>query len=293
MTEMKRFTDTEKWSDPWFRKLSPTMKSFWVFICDKCDNAGVWKVDMEAAAFFIGEQVAESDALFALGERVEKLSPEKWWIVKFIAFQFGELSPECKPHKSVLDLLTTHSIPYPKGIQTPQEKEKEKDKEQEKDRGGAGENCQPCELFIPPEPTITADDIYAAYPRKVGKPDALRAITKAMKRFSPEAILSATKDLAELRRGTLDCVPSVPNPSTWFNQDRFNDDPETWKPNANNQKPNQLGFDRVARTCNTDYTKQLTAHLASEAEAESMAEFQNSQRPAVDAGAGCGNGVAE
>ncbi len=68
-------------------------------------------------------------------------------------------------------------------------------------------------------------EIYDAYPLKVGKPAALRAIEKAMAKIDPEKLLELTKAYAVVRGRN---APFTPNPSTWFNQERFNDPPETW-----------------------------------------------------------------
>jgi hypothetical protein len=38
---LKRFTETTKWADPWFRKLPLRLKSLWHWLCDTCDMAGV------------------------------------------------------------------------------------------------------------------------------------------------------------------------------------------------------------------------------------------------------------
>ena len=51
---MKRFTETNKWEDPWFRKLKPEMKLLWSWLLDSCDNAGIIDADIELAAFQIG-----------------------------------------------------------------------------------------------------------------------------------------------------------------------------------------------------------------------------------------------
>lgn len=81
-----------------------------------------------------------------------------------------------------------------------------------------------------------ADQIYQAYPLKKGKPDALRAIVGAMNRGNDfDLLLSKTKAYSAARGGDLSFVP---NPSTWFNQDRFKDDPETWV-RTNGEKPNK------------------------------------------------------
>jgi hypothetical protein len=69
--------------------------------------------------------------------------------------------------------------------------------------------------------------VYDAYPKKVGKPVALRSIAKAVKKFGFEELLAKTQKYAEAVKGT--DPQFIPNPATWFNQERFNDDPTTWK----------------------------------------------------------------
>ncbi len=59
----KRFTDTTKWTDKWFRKLSVCEKLMFLWLVDNCDNAGFWEVDLELAAMQIG--IPQSQALGA------------------------------------------------------------------------------------------------------------------------------------------------------------------------------------------------------------------------------------
>lgn len=75
---------------------------------------------------------------------------------------------------------------------------------------------------------ITAEDIYAAYPRKVGKQAAIKAIQKWGKLGLPN-LLAKTKAFAA-------CVAQwpeadkkfCPHPATWFNRGSFDDDPKEW-----------------------------------------------------------------
>lgn len=71
-----------------------------------------------------------------------------------------------------------------------------------------------------------AADIYEIYPLKVGKPKALKAIIKAIKKWRYVFVIQRTK-LFALTIG--DRREFVPHPATWFNQERFNDDPSTWE----------------------------------------------------------------
>ena len=126
---VKRFTETEKWNDPWFRKLSPELKCFWLFVLDNCDLAGVWKVDMEIANFFICGSLTEQIVLAAMPGRFKKIDDHHWHVTKFIPFQYGELKPDCRPHQAVIRILKKHSLSkeHPKGIYTLKDKDKDKD----------------------------------------------------------------------------------------------------------------------------------------------------------------------
>lgn len=148
---MKRFTETTKWADPWFMDLAPRWKLVWLYLLDQCDNAGVWVPNIKLASVQIGERFQSQEALRVFSGRICVLPSGKWRIIGFIKFQFGVLSRACKPHIPVFRLLESHgisevhseestgiqrvSIPYPKGINTLEEKEKEEDKDKEGDKG--------------------------------------------------------------------------------------------------------------------------------------------------------------
>ena len=83
------------------------------------------------------------------------------------------------------------------------------------------------------EPVL--EEIYSAYPVKKAKPAALRAIKKACQTHDPSVLLQKTRDYARVRNGDLRYVP---NPATWFNEERFNDDPSTW---VSSDTPNHHG----------------------------------------------------
>lgn len=77
---------------------------------------------------------------------------------------------------------------------------------------------------------ITAEDIYAAYPRKVGKQAAVKAINKAAKRVgSLSELLSCTKAYAAAT-ATWPAADKqfIPHPATWFNRGSYDDDPKEW-----------------------------------------------------------------
>jgi len=102
----KRFTDSEKWNDPWFRKLTPTAKLMCLYLYDRCDIAGFWEIDLEAAAFEIG--VEHQDILEAMKglERCYEVNGDRIWITRFISFQGNkDLNEQNKAHLGIMRLL--------------------------------------------------------------------------------------------------------------------------------------------------------------------------------------------
>ena len=102
----KRFTDSEKWEDPWFRKLPPYGKLMILYLYDKCDIAGFWEIDLEAAAFKIG--ISHQEALEAIKglERAYETNGEYIWIKRFVRFQGNkDLNENNKAHLGIIRLL--------------------------------------------------------------------------------------------------------------------------------------------------------------------------------------------
>lgn len=82
-----------------------------------------------------------------------------------------------------------------------------------------------------PFPSISknelAESIYREYPRKESKPAAIKAILKSFKTYPPEHLLERTKAYATAIAWKE--KQFIPHPATWFNNERFNDDPIQWE----------------------------------------------------------------
>ena len=136
----KRFTDSRKWSDPWFMELPLLMKCLWIYLLDTCDHAGIYKVNLKLASFLLGETINPADVKRYFSGRIIEIDAETWRIPKFIDFQYGSLNPDNRVHASVL--LTLEKEGACKGLRSPFQGAKDKDKDKDKDkekRGGAGE----------------------------------------------------------------------------------------------------------------------------------------------------------
>ena len=139
----KRFTDTYKWDDEWFLELEPAFKLLWLYMLDNCDHAGVWKVNFKKASFCIGALIDRTTATRALSLRITEISVDKWFIHKFINFQYGvPLKRKNNAHRGVLKLLHSHDLPTSPYLAPNEELvtkpydslgDKDKDKDKDKD----------------------------------------------------------------------------------------------------------------------------------------------------------------
>ena len=137
----KRFTQTEKWLDPWFRDLPSEYRFLWIYLCDSCDMAGVWKKDLKAASFFIGCELSGEKALKLFNEEKERvlvINNSKYWVLKdFCLFQYGAFNPKSPIHLRVIGVLTGLGIDTLWGrvgpSLDPRQKEEEEEEEEEKE----------------------------------------------------------------------------------------------------------------------------------------------------------------
>lgn len=133
----KRFTDSDKFTDPWYRRLSTKNKLMWDWMLCSCDHAGFISIDIEFVEMVLGERFEDDVVEKHFSDRVLKMGPFKYFIPKFIKFQYGELNPDSRVHKSVIKKLSEHgidftkldtlSILYPYPIDTLKDKDKNKD----------------------------------------------------------------------------------------------------------------------------------------------------------------------
>lgn len=143
----KRFIDANIWEKSWFRKLTPPEKALFIYIFTRCDNAGVWDVDLEAAEFYIGEKINVDGFFKKVNYEIDKLnivelSNSKWLLPEFVYFQWGVLNDTSTPHISYRKLLIKHGlIQDTKGmvalsmpLKKPLKRAKEKDIDKEKDK---------------------------------------------------------------------------------------------------------------------------------------------------------------
>jgi hypothetical protein len=78
------------------------------------------------------------------------------------------------------------------------------------------------------------EEVYAAYPRKVGKGQAVRAIRSAMKLVGFELLLASVQAFADVVATWPESDRQfVPYPATWFNGRRWEDDRSTWARHRN------------------------------------------------------------
>lgn len=135
----KRFTDTAKWDHAWIRKLSPKFKCALFYILDKCDHAGIWVADFDAMSFNIGESITQQEFENAFSDKIRLIKNDKYFIESFIDFQYGELNPENRVHKSVLSKLEKEGAnkPLKSPLKGAKDKDKDKDKEKDKDKDKA------------------------------------------------------------------------------------------------------------------------------------------------------------
>ena len=106
----KRFTESGKWKKKWIRQLDPKYKLFWFYLLDNCDHAGVFDADIESASFHIGLEYTEEEILKVFNRKIVPFKTDKWFIPKFVEYQYGELNENNRAHLSVINILNKYDL---------------------------------------------------------------------------------------------------------------------------------------------------------------------------------------
>lgn len=88
-------------------------------------------------------------------------------------------------------------------------------------------------LALPPAPSaneIAADGIWALYPKKTGKKEAMREIIAAIRSNGADRIRERVQAYsAAVAQWPEDERKYVPDPVRWFKRGNYDDDPQTWQ----------------------------------------------------------------
>lgn len=106
----KRFIDTNLFRKRWIRQLDTDMKLFWIYILTDCDHAGIWDVDIDRAAFQLNMKLDENKILNTFKNKIFLFKKDKWFIPKYIEYQYGELNPAVNAHKSAIKILQKYNL---------------------------------------------------------------------------------------------------------------------------------------------------------------------------------------
>ena len=143
----KRFIDCDIWKKKWFREFPPKMKLFYFYVLTQCDHAGMYDVDLELAEFQIGMPIDATDINKLLKDHIEIIKDDKWFLRKFVDFQYGQLRDTNNAHISVIKILNKYGVNLGANevltSSSQADQDKEQDKEQDKSKVKEKEKMNP------------------------------------------------------------------------------------------------------------------------------------------------------
>lgn len=137
----KRFTETGIWDDQWYQDLPVVYKLAWRYICDKCDIAGVWKVNKRLLDFQVGEVIPLTECIKLFNHEKERIIVVNsyWILADFIRFQYGTLNDKVPFHRKIKESLDRLDPTLCSRLQSRLLSSlKAKDKDKDSIQGGAG-----------------------------------------------------------------------------------------------------------------------------------------------------------
>lgn len=227
-------------------ELSPKHKSLYIHLLCSCDIAGVFEVNYRIMSAFVNDKITEEDVFGAFGNRVKPLmmnNGTKGIIVDFVSFQCGgELNSRVKAHMSIIrrlnelhltpedlnemanhkfiinDRINDKSIALNDHAQQAMAYALEEKRKEEKVKKGIEKDQN--ELMF--------ERFWANYPRhdskKIAKAKFISIMNKAKDKEKLLQDMIASISVSKLTdQWTKNGGQYIPMPSTWLNQERWND----------------------------------------------------------------------
>lgn len=112
---MARFTASEKWGDGWFSDLKPIEKLIFLYLTDKCDNAGFFEINKRLDAFIIG--ISEQEYLDGLNVikkcYIRSRDEKKIWLKNYLKHQKNlPLNPDNNAHKQIILFIVSNILNF-------------------------------------------------------------------------------------------------------------------------------------------------------------------------------------
>lgn len=207
----KRFADTNKYKKAFMRSLPGPYKLLWDYLYLDCDHAGVWHKDFDVAQVYLGKDmiVDEAKALELFNKDQERVivnkDGDKWLILGFAEFQYGELNPANRVHRAAILALEKFGLRPKSNLGAtiaPVDKDKDKDKEKQLEKNPFFSRDQAFE------------QLWSRYPVKDGRKEAERLFNATVS--DAEDYAKITKALNNYLRSSKVKSGFVKNGSKWF-----------------------------------------------------------------------------
>ena len=185
----KRFIDTDIFKKKSIRGLDAPYKLLYVYLLTDCNHAGIWEVDLEVAGIKLGCTFSEAETIKKMGGAITVFDGgAKWYVNSFVEFQYGELNPNNRAHKSVLDHLSKYfTIEENKPLIRPLQGCKDMDKDMVKELDKDMDKDNEPEFELLPYPTF--EDFWDAYNKKRGDVSKIKIKWGKLSQSDKEAIM--------------------------------------------------------------------------------------------------------
>lgn len=214
----KRFTDSNKWRNSWFRKLESDAKLMWIYLCDECDFCGVWKADFDLAGFQLGFKVDAEKLINWFSDKVYIFN-DCVLVKQFFEFQYGSSKDSWSAKMKAKDRLQTLGFTIDNNKVITPENPLSPHSGNTVLSVGIGKGIVCIKGGLGEKNSFDLESLYKLYPRKQGKMAGLKKLQTLINNQNDfENMKTAISKFCEVMRKEQRPADKVPYFSTFVNQ---------------------------------------------------------------------------